>query len=78
MKKFYLVLSCQAGARSQNGVPQVGVNSYWPTKQEAIDQMKRAMSANSKSGANYDWYIAEGTVAALVPVPNVEIVELKD
>lgn len=75
MKKFFGIIAVAAGADPL--VQTTTTPTRFATKDEAIDHAKRKAGSQAKSEAQYDFYIMEALAMTRVPVPNVDVIDLK-
>jgi hypothetical protein len=78
MKKFWTVMAFGRGynANAENrGVSLPAGLGQFNSKEAAVEELKRRVAADKNQ--TYDYYVLEAVTAAKVPVPEVDVVDLK-
>ena len=78
MKKFWWIVQNTRGTNN-HGSRRDGYigSSYGPfsSRDDAVAELKRRVDGDKSHGS--DWYVLEAVIAAKIPVPDIEVVELK-
>lgn len=68
-KKFFMITQANPG--------QTDKAPFHTTKEAAVDAAKLQAAANQKAGYTSEIYVMEAVAQAKVPVPNIDVVDIK-